>query len=96
MKVISHLLCFLFHCPAFPPPSMFIRNQLLVVQSESFSPNYLQSGQTHTLAQAGKKPLYFSPPDILSDLHHDSLCIFIIQTGNQSSRLSLHVCLVRV
>lgn len=35
-KVIIHPLCFLFHGPSLPPPSVFIIGQLLIGQSQLF------------------------------------------------------------
>lgn len=67
----------------------------------SLQPNYssVNSSFSQTTSRSEKKKKlspFLSPPVIHSDLHRDSRCIFIIQTVNQSSGLSLHVCLVRV
>lgn len=83
IKEIIHLLCFLSHSPC----SLCVHYKPITHWSIVAFPK---------LHLEGKKVFFFSPSVILSDFHHDSWCIFIIQTVNQSSGLSLHVCLVRV
>lgn len=83
IKVIIHLLFFLSHSPC----SLCVHYKPITHWSiVAFPKLYLER----------KKVFFFSPSVILSDFHHDSWCIFITQTVNQSSGLSLHVCLVRV
>lgn len=69
-------------------PVCSLQTNYSLVNSSFFSPSNYFSKRKNTV--------FFTPPVILGDLHHDSWRIFIIQTVNQSSGLSLHVCLVRV